>query len=146
MEEEFVYGSTKAKIKLAAVMLSLFCLMLVIKYLWETFIPYPEEDSIEAINQYIKATSNASIYISSLLFFIYLYAAREAYLFGKRIIVSQQYPPPGAEMPFTMKISKGKKALRQGKASYITAGILVFTGLLKLGGSIYFSQVLTEFT
>ena len=53
---------------------------------------------------------------------------------GRRIKKSGRYPPPGSDMPFRMKILKGKKATRQALACDISAFIMILFGL----GNIYF--------
>ena len=141
MDNEYMPGTTQGKIKLFLFLLFLLGVYLVISYTWQTYLPEPKvlDDSIY---KYAEDVANAGVYTSIFMLCLYLFAANASYKFGKRIKQNQQYPPPNAQMPFKMKIVRGKQALKQGTAAYAMSVLLVILGVYKLGFSLYYAKAM----
>ena len=146
MEEEYMQGTTRGKIKFFLFLAGGLFLYLSLKYIWEVYLPAPIEDTEEAIRQYSHNVAHAIVTLSVFMFCIYIYLSIYFYKYGKFIKESEQYPPPDTDIPFTKKIVRGEKALKQARASFIGSGLMIFIGLAKIGVSIYSAIVLYELT
>ena len=146
MEEEYIQGTTKGKIKFFLFLAGALFLYLSLKYIWVIYFPEPTESTAEAVRHYSHNVANALVTLSIFMFFVYLYFSIILYKYGKRIKESEQYPPPDADIPFTKKIVRGDKALKQARASFFGSGLLIFIGLSKIGVSIYSATILYELT
>ena len=83
---------------------------------------------------YMAENSKSAILVYELFMLGYLLgAAIFCYTFAVRVHKSRQYPPPGAEMPFTTKAQTGKFALMQAYSLYFLAIILPIYGLYNYG-------------
>ena len=140
MDNEYMPGTTQGKIKFLSFLLFLLSIYLLISYAWHTYLPEPKELD-DSIYKYAEDVADAKIYTSLFMLFIYIFGARVCYKFGKRVKQSQQYPP-NAQLPFKMKIVRGKQAIKQAYAAYATSALLVIFGLYKLGFSLYFAEVM----
>jgi hypothetical protein len=71
------------------------------------------------------------------MFILLVSTAIYCWSFATRVVNSRQYPPPGADMPFTIKIVKGKYALAQGYSTYALVMLILIYVLYKYGPDIY---------
>lgn len=60
---------------------------------------------------------------------IFWFGAFMLYRYGERVRVSSRYPPPGAQVPFRMRVQKGQKAKLQAWACYASALMMILGGL-----------------
>jgi hypothetical protein len=67
-----------------------------------------------------------------------------SYRVGRKTHSSKQFPPPGSEFPFSMKIKRGRKALHQAYAAYFVSAILTTHGIAVLVYGIYSASLLKE--
>lgn len=141
MDIEYTPGTTQGKIKVFLFLLFLLSIYLLISYAWHTFLPEPK-DLDDSIYKYAEDVADANVYTSIFMLCLYLYAANVCYRFGKRIKQNEQYPPPNAQMPFKMRIVRGKQAIKQAYAAYATSFLLVIFGVYKLGFSLYYANVM----
>ena len=139
-------GTTKGKIKFFLFLVGALFLYLALQFIWEIYFPAPTENTAEVVKQYSHNVANAVVLLSVFMFFIYLYFSISLYKYGKRIKVSDQYPPPGADIPFKKRIVRGDKALKQSRALFFGSGLLIVIGLSKIGVSIYSATILYELT
>jgi uncharacterized membrane protein YesL len=96
------------------------------------------------LNRYWSPVDGESAIIAYKLFmFVYvLCTAIFCCSFAVRVHRSKQYPPPGAKMPFTAKIQKGKQALMQAYSLLFIALLLVIFGVNNYG--IYLLRLLID--
>jgi hypothetical protein len=146
MEIEYFNGTTKRKMQLLLCILIAIGGYILINSVWLSDLYNIDTSSLTIAEQkeHLDNILNSGIYISSLLLPIYIYAAIYCFKFGRRISSSQQYPPPGAEMPFATKIVRGKKALFQAYGFYVISIILVLKSFAVLGFSIYNASAIRE--
>ena len=122
MEEEYIQGTTREKVKLLLYFAGGALIYLVLKYIYVTYIPEPSVSTDEAVTKYARDVANFGVALSIFMFFIYLYFSIKFYKYGKSIKSSNQYPPPNTEIAFTRKIVRGDKALQQARASLFGSG------------------------
>ncbi|MDZ4261387.1 MAG: hypothetical protein U1B30_03530, partial [Pseudomonadota bacterium] len=79
--------------------------------------------------------------ISLLLHFVMAFFV---FRLAKRVKQSEQFPPPGSNIPFSMKVKKGKSAVRQAYACYIGAVMIIINGLVLLISAIHTTSTLKE--
>ena len=135
MEELYLQGTLKRKLQLLSFLAICFSLILA----HSIIMPYilTGDSSNDLLN-----ITYVNIIVFTALLPAYFIAALYSYRFGSKVHISQQYPPPGAEMPFTTKIVKGKQALLQAYASYCMSLIIMLFSILNLGYEIYFAMLL----
>ena len=84
------------------------------------------EQWVEEINDDARETLLVIVAIQPIFWFV----AYLLYRYGKRIKASGRYPPPGAQMPFRMKVKKGKKALFQAAACNASAILVIISSFM----------------
>jgi hypothetical protein len=146
--EEKIYNSTvKGKIKFYSLIIILLSLSLLIESNW--FVQLVSTDTsgytIEQSKSYIiKMENNLNIFSSVILIFSFGLALL-LYRFGRRIHKAQQYPPPGANMPFCMKIKRGKIALREAYGLYTASVFIIALGILQLFWQVHLASTMKSF-
>ena len=135
MEALYIQGTLKRKLQLLGFLAICFSLILA----HSIIMPYILTG--DSRNDLLNITY-VNIIVFTALLPAYVTAALYSYRFGRKVHISQQYPPPGAEMPFTTKIVKGKQALIQAYASYCISLIIMSFSILNLGYEVYFSLIL----
>jgi hypothetical protein len=146
IEGVIIEGTYRRKVQFYILVLLLIVLVIISQSDWyaQLFVVDTSNFTDEQLNLYIIEQSNNSI-IYSILFLIFnLGMGILCYQFGRRIHISKQFPPPGSEYPFSMKVNKGKKAQLQAYASYLAAVLFVANGLIILGFSIYSASMMRE--
>jgi hypothetical protein len=146
MNNTYIEGSRKGKIRLLVLITALIFLYFLHKYAWSVYVPIINgSDATEfQLKEYAKTVSIFSTISTGMEFLIFLYAAYFSYKFGKLVQLNMQYPPPGALMPFTTKIVRGNKAINQARAFYALSVLIIAYGVLKVGVSIYVVSNLSE--
>ena len=134
MDIEYYQASTKGRVIFAILMLLGISLYLSAEHIATILI---DGASINSSNRY----SQIIILFGFINFCVYLYGAFFLNKYSKRIIEHSQYPPPGSNIPFTIKLLRGKKALKQAKYIRLGGMFLVFLGLIKLCAALYFSTI-----
>ena len=146
MEEEYIQGTTKEKVKWLLYLSGGTLFYFALKYIYVTYIPEPSVSTDEAVTKYARDVANFGVALSVFMFFIYLYFSIKFYKYGKSIKENNQYQPPNTEIAFTRKIVRGDKALQQARASIFGSGLLIFIGVSDIGVSIYTATVLYDIT
>jgi hypothetical protein len=78
----------------------------------------------------VKNIAKTSFIIAVLAQPVIWLIAYALFRFGKQIKKSGHYPPPGSQIPFRMKIKKGKKAIFQAKVCDTCAVLIILFGLM----------------
>lgn len=117
---EYIQGSIKRKVQVAILICALVLYSLVINIDWFT-----------QLGRSVVLISNIFMFV------LLLYTALYSWKFAVNVYKSQQYPPPDAEMPFTIKIVKGSKAKVQAYSSFSIAILLIIFSFYKYGFGIY---------
>ena len=146
MDNTYIAGSRKGKIRLLALIAALFFLYLLYKYAWSVYVPTINgSDATEhQLKEYAKTVSIFSTISTGMELLIFLYAAYTSFKFGKLVQLNVQYPPPGAHMPFTTKVVRGNKAINQAHAFYALSVMIIAYSVLRIGVSIYVVLNLSE--
>jgi len=139
MDNEYYQASKKGKIIFTSIMLFGISLVLSAEHLATALV---ENSSLSSGNNLPQIV----LFFGFGSFFIYLYGSLFLNKYSKRIIKHTQYPAPGSNVPFKVKILRGEKALKQAKHIKFGSLIFMFLGLVKLGAAIYFYTVLSEIT
>lgn len=146
MDDEYYKSTAKGKLIFFLYILGAAAIYFLLKYLWFTYLPAPIEVTEESVNNYLQNVASAILCSGITALGIYIYFSRKMYLLSKRVKKYNQYPPPHSDFPFTLKILRNEKALKQAKGLIYGSFVLVLMGLLKLGASIYTAISLYEMT
>lgn len=146
MENEIYKSSKRGKIRFYALVMLAILILLVVDSSWFSSLFMvdisnikPEELALRAIEKAYNAVLYNSIAL--ILYFILSYLV---FSFGLRTKRSGQFPPPNSEIPFSMKIKRGRKAIIQAYALYACATLILVNGLFKLWGSLYLAEKVKE--
>lgn len=135
MEAQYIHGTLNRKLQLLGLLVLLLALALVYSYL------IPHILTSNAGNDILTITY-INMLITVVLLPAYIVAVLYCYRFGNKVRISQQYPPPDSEMPFTIKVVNGKKALIQAYASYGVSLMIMLHVMASLSHEIYMAIIL----
>ena len=89
----------------------------------------PDSQTVEQLTEVIKQNAKIDLFVTFAMQPIFWLVAIWLYRFGRRIKQSGRYPPPDTQLPFRMRVRKGKKAMYQAWSCDASALILILYGL-----------------
>ena len=146
-EEKEIYKSNiKGKIKFYSYAFILLGLVLLLQsgLLADYLFADTSEYSIEEIISYYSGVANLPIIINGMSFPVYFFMSYVIFNFGRAIHKSKQFPPPNSNMPFSLKIMRGKKAIRQAYGAYVGSAGIMLNWIISFIGGIYMSLSIKE--
>ncbi len=146
MSDEIFESTIKGKVKFYGFIFLLLAFYALLQSDWLAKVLYTDTSSYstEELIQHIYEQLNRPIIFSSVSLLVHFVIAFFVFQSAKRVKQSEQFPPPGANIPFSMKIKKGKSALRQAYGAYIGAVMIIINGLILLISAIYTASTLKE--
>jgi hypothetical protein len=101
---------------------------------WLANILHPDTSNLtfEEIEELIRRNNNLVVIFSPIAFVFHSLLGYQVFSLGRKIEKSGQSPPPGSNIPFSMKIKRGKSALNQARGYYFGAVLMVINGLIPL--------------
>lgn len=144
MEEKIYKSTVKGKVKFYSLIIILLSLAILMESNWfDQLISIDTNGyTIEQSKPHIIKRTNILIFLGSVFLLINFGLAILLYRFGRKIHRTQQFPPPGVDIPFSMKIKQGKKALRQAYATYFVSAFFIAHGILKLVFSVHIASII----
>lgn len=139
MKTEIYPSTSKGKIKFYAAVIILLVAYLVLDSNWFQQLNKPDFNNLttEQMRANIQSESTNTIIYSIVVLPFYCAISFLTFRFGRRIQASQQFPPPNSEIPFSVKIKRGKAAIRQAYMVYAGSALIIVNGIIGVVLSIY---------
>ena len=141
MEEKYIQGTRKRKIQFYLGMAIAIATIIFFRGGWYKELTLPDDSAnIEEIRHYLISQSFWSISIAALFIFISIYLTKHAFNYAKRIETSGEYPPPGAQIPFTHKVYTGRYARNCALSLKFTSVLYIafYLGVMAMEIYLYF--------
>jgi hypothetical protein len=132
MTEEIFESTAKGKAIFYGLIIFACALYALLECDWMANILHPDTKGLSyaELEEWIRSDFRRVAILSPIVFVAHVLLAYHEFRFGKRIEKSGQYPPPGANLPFSMKIRRGEPAMKQAHGYYFSSALTVVVGCI----------------